>query len=170
MITIFSLVNSSDVFLILKSKYISDSDSLAILGYVFYNFIYAIFSYPIGILADKFGKKNIFIIGLFIFSIVYLGFAAIESSLVIWILFAFYGIYSASTEGVTKAWVSDLIIDEFRGSAIGLLTTLSSFAIMAGSIIAGFLWDIVDPSAPFYLSSIVSSLIAIILIFSKDRL
>jgi MFS family permease len=56
--TIFSLVNSSDVFLILKSKEISNSDSLAILGYVFYNFIYAGSSYPIGLISDKVGKKK----------------------------------------------------------------------------------------------------------------
>ena len=48
LITIFSLVNSSDVFLILKSKNISGSDSMAIAGYIFYNIIYAVSSYPIG--------------------------------------------------------------------------------------------------------------------------
>ena len=74
LMTIFSLVNSSDVFLILKSKNISGSDSLAIAGYIFYNIIYAISSYPIGILADKIGKKKVFIIGLLIFSVVYFRF------------------------------------------------------------------------------------------------
>lgn len=166
-ITIFSLVNSSDVFLILKSRDISQSDSTAILGYVFYNFIYAFGSYPAGILADKFGKKTIFTIGLIVFSLVYFGFALSESMILIWMLFAFYGIYSAATEGITKAWVSDLIPDHFRGTGIGLLNTLTSFAIMLGSILAGFLWDQFGSQVPFMLSAIVSLIIFVILLLKK---
>lgn len=166
-LTAFSLVNSSDVFLILKSKQVANSDTIAILGYVFYNLIYAFASYPIGILADKFGKKNTFIIGLIIFSAVYFGFAMNQNFYLVWLLFALYGIYAASTEGVSKAWVSDLVPDEFRGSAIGLLTMLSSFAVMIGSVLAGFLWDSFGAQVPFLLSSVVSLMIAIVLISSK---
>lgn len=161
--TLFSLVNSSDVFLILKSKQVAHSDITAILGYVFYNLIYALSSYPVGLAADKFGKRNIFILGLLIFSIVYFGFAVNQNFHVIWILFAFYGIYAAATEGVSKAWVSDLVPDEFRGTAIGLLTMLSSFAIMFGSFLTGVLWDNFSAQVPFIISSIVSLIIAVAL-------
>ena len=166
--TLFSLVNSSDVFLILKSKQISHSDLSAILGYVFYNIIYAASSYPTGMLAGKFGKKNIFVVGLIIFSITYLGFALNAENIFIWILFALYGIYASSTEGVTKAWVSDLVPDEFRGSAIGLLTMFSSFSIMFGSFLTGIMWDRFGSQVPFLVSSVVSIVIAIIL-FSKRK-
>ncbi len=163
LITVFSLVNSSDVFLILKSKNISGSDTLAIAGYIFYNIIYAASSYPIGKLSDKFGKKRVFIIGLIIFSVVYLGFASLNNFAFIWILFALYGIYASATEGVLKAWVSDLVPDQNRGSAIGLITMSSSFAMMIGSIAAGYLWDNFGPTVPFYLSSAVSFIVAIFL-------
>lgn len=166
-LTLFSLVNSSDVFLILKSKEVANSDTIAILGYVFYNLIYALASYPIGILADKFGKKIIFIMGLIIFSAVYFGFAMNQNYYLVWILFALYGIYAASTEGVSKAWVSDLVPDEFRGTAIGLLTMLSSFAVMIGSVLVGFLWDSFGAQVPFLLSSVASLIIAIVLISFK---
>jgi MFS family permease len=159
--TLFSLVNSSDVFLILKSKQISHSDLSAILGYIFYNVIYAASSYPIGVMADKFGKKNVFVVGLLIFSITYFGFALNTEYVLIWMLFALYGIYASSTEGVTKAWVSDLVPDEYRGSAIGLLTMFSSFAIMFGSFLTGILWDSFGPKVPFIVSSITSLLIAV---------
>lgn len=163
LITFFSLANSSDVFLILKSKKISGSDTLAIAGYIFYNVIYAASSYPIGILADKIGKKKVFIIGLLIFSAVYFGFAALNSFIFIWVLFALYGFYASSTEGVLKAWVSDLVPDQNRGSAIGLITMSSSIAVMVGSIGAGFLWDNFGSQVPFYLSSAVSLLVAVLL-------
>jgi len=164
LITTFSLVNSSDVFLILKSKDISNSGSLAILGYVFYNLIYAAASYPFGGLSDKLGKQKVFSFGLIIFSAVYFGFAFIDNINFIWILFAFYGIYAASTEGVSKAWISDLIPNEQRGSAIGLLTMLSSFAIMFGSFLTGVLWDKFGSSIPFLISAIISLVIGTLLI------
>lgn len=168
MITVFSFVNSSDVFLILKSRFISDSNTIAILGYVFFNIIYALFSYPLGHLSDKYGKKNIFSFGLVVFSLVYLGFAFITEIIFIWLLFALYGIYSAATEGVSKAWITDLVSEEWRGSAIGLLTMCSSFAIMLGSFTAGFLWDYFGATVPFLISSIISFLIAIILFVRAD--
>lgn len=167
LITTFSLVNSSDVFLILKSQNITQSSSLAIFGYVFYNIIYAIFSYPLGGLADKYGKQKVFSFGLMIFSAVYFGFAFLSDINLIWILFALYGIYAASTEGVSKAWISDLIPSEQRGSAIGLLTMLSSFSVMLGSFLTGILWDRFGSSFPFLLSAISSLLIAMIIHFKK---
>ncbi len=162
LITVFSLVNSSDVFLILKSQNISHSSTLAIVGYIFYNIIYALASYPLGKVADKFGKRNVYITGLIIFSAVYLGFALSPDLSLIWGLFVLYGLYAASTEGVAKAWVSDLIPDHLRGTAIGLITMLSSFSMMLGSFLTGFLWDMLGSSVPFIVSSIVSFAVAIV--------
>jgi MFS family permease len=167
--TLFSLVNSSDVFLILRSKDISHSTSLAILVYVFYNLIYALVSYPAGIIADKFGKKNIFIAGLLIFSGVYFGFGLSSGIGIIWGLFFLYGMYAAFSEGVLKAWVSDLVPDNKKASAIGLITMLSSFSIMLGSVLTGILWDKFGAAVPFIISGGVSLLVAISLYFLSRK-
>jgi MFS family permease len=87
--------------------------------------------------------------------------------ILIWILFAVYGIYASSTEGVSKAWVSDLIPDEHRGSAIGLLTACSSFAIMSGSFLTGILWDNFGSQVPFLISAVISFAVAILLFFFR---
>jgi MFS family permease len=134
------------------------------MGYVFYNLIYAAASYPLGGLSDKLGKQKVFSFGLIIFSAVYSGFAFIDNINLIWILFALYGIYAASTEGVSKAWISDLIPNEQRGSAIGLLTMLSSFAIMLGSFFTGVLWDKFGSTVPFLISASLSLAISIFII------
>ncbi len=168
LITAFSLVNSSDVFLILKSQNVTHSSTLAILGYIFYNLIYAGASYPMGKLSDKLSKKKIFILGLIIFSAVYFGFAIAPDLDYIWGLFILYGIYAASTEGVAKAWVSDLIPDHNRATAIGLLTMLSSLAMMLGSLLTGILWDKFGSAIPFLASSVVSMIVALILLFIKE--
>ncbi len=161
----FSFVNSSDVFLILKTKDVSGSETASLAGYIFYNLVYAGLSYPIGKAADKFGKKKIFLTGLLIYSLVYIGFGLINNINIVFVLFALYGIYAASSEGITKAWVADLIPDEQRGSGIGLLTMLSSFAVMLGSFFAGVLWDKFGASAPFYFSGISSLVIFLMFLF-----
>lgn len=164
----FSLANSSDVFLILKSRDIAGTDITAILGYVFYNIIYALSSYPIGILADRLGKKRIFIIGLYIFSIVYFGFALNNSFYFMWLLFTLYGIYASSTEGISKAWISDLVDYKYRGTAIGLFTGITSISVMTGSILAGILWDKFGSQVPFLISAFLSLIIAsFLLLYSK---
>jgi len=168
-LALFSLVNSSDVFLILKSKSISGSDSTALLGYIFYNFIYATLSYPLGILSDKYGKKIVYAFGMLIFSLVYSGFALLENFVFIWILFALYGLFSASTEGVVKAWVSDIIDPKYIASGIGLTTLVMSFSVMLGSILAGVLWDAFGSQTPFLISAIVSALLAIALLIWKEK-
>ncbi len=157
----FSLVNSSDVFLILKSRDISESSTLAIFGYIFYNIVYAISSYPMGSLSDKFGKKNVFTFGLILFSLVYFGFAFSKDIYLLWILFALYGIYAASTEGISKAWISDIIPDENRGTAIGLATLIIGVCVMIGSFATGILWDKFGSQIPFIISSSVSLLLGI---------
>ena len=170
LISVFSLVNSSDVFLILKSQNITKSSSLAIFGYVFYNVIYAAASYPLGGLSDKLGKQKIFTFGLIIFSVVYFGFALVDDINFIWILFALYGIYAAATEGVSKAWISDLIPDEQRGSAIGLLTMITSFSVMIGSFLTGILWDHFGSSVPFLISAIISLVISVLIFFKFNKI
>lgn len=170
LLVLFSFANSSDVFLILKSKAISGSETLAIVSYIFYNLVYAASSYPLGQLSDKIGKRNIFTFGLFVFSAVYFGFAVAHHFIFAIILFALYGVYAASTEGITKAWVSDLVPDEQRGTAIGLLTMLSSFAVMFGSFFAGILWDVISPNAPFYFSGSVALLLAVLTLIGKKSL
>jgi MFS family permease len=166
-ITLFSIVNSSDVFLILRSQDISNSDALAIAGYVFFNIVYATTSYPLGMISDKIGKKYIVSAGLAVFSIVYLIFALYQSIIIIWLCFALYGIYSASTEGIIKAWVNDLVDPSFKGSAIGLLNGMMSLGVLSGSFFTGLLWDAYGFQLPFLISSAVSLIAALMLLVKK---
>jgi MFS family permease len=169
--TLFSLVNSSDVFLILRSKEVSHSNSAAILVYVFYNLIYAGLSYPAGIFSDKIGKKQLLIAGLVIFSGVYLGFGFTGSIGIIWLLFFFYGAYAAFSEGIVKAWVSDIVPDDKRASAYGLITMLSGIAMMIGSVITGILWDKFGATIPFVVSGVVTLIVAVfIYVLSEEEI
>ncbi|MGV3638904.1 MAG: MFS transporter, partial [Adhaeribacter sp.] len=70
---VFTLFNSSDIFLLLKMKEAGFSDATVIGVYIFYNLVYAVFSYPLGSLADRFGMKKVFLTGLVLFAATYLG-------------------------------------------------------------------------------------------------
>jgi MFS family permease len=118
----FALFNSSDIFLLLKTKEITGSDELTIIAYVFYNLVYVIASYPLGALADKFGVKTIFCFGLILFAFVYLLFAFSSSTTSVFIGFFIYGIYAAATEGIAKAWITNLSHEINTGTALGFST------------------------------------------------
>jgi MFS family permease len=140
-LTLFALGNSSDVFLILRARSLGFSDTLAIGGYIGYNLIYALAALPAGHLSDRLGRKRVMVIGFFLYAIVYVGFAFASGGAMLWGLFALYGIYAALTEGVSKAWISDLVANDVRGLAIGLHATLASLAALVASSWTGAAWD-----------------------------
>jgi len=149
----FTLINSSDVFLLLMIKQLGYSNTEVISVYIFYNFIYALVSYPVGIIADKLGLRNIFILGLLLFAVVYGGMAFSPSLPVIFILFSVYGVYAASTESISKAWISNISNKQDVATAIGFYTSFGSLFTMLASVIAGFLWSTFNPSVTFFVSS-----------------
>ena len=157
---LFTILNSSDVFLLLKMKQIGISDIGAIGVYIFYNLIYAIFAFPLGILADKVGLKKIYILGLALFSIVYLSMAKSNSLVICFILFFIYGIYAAATESIGKAWISHLVPKEETGSAIGTFSSFQSLGTMFASSIAGLIWYKFGASTMFVFSGVGAILTA----------
>jgi MFS family permease len=136
----FTLFNSSDAFLILKMKEAGTGDLMVIVIYVFYNLVYALTSFPIGILADKVGLKRMLLVGLIIFAAVYLGMGFTAGKVVYGILFLLYGLYYACTEGIAKAWVSKMCDKKDTATALGVFAGLQSICTLLASALAGFVW------------------------------
>lgn len=163
---LFALFNSSDVFLLLITKEVTGSDTTTITAYIFYNLVYAAASFPFGSLADKIGIKKIFIIGLLMFAIVYAGFAFHPSTIVIFILFFIYGIYAAATEGITKAWITNIAHDTNTATAVGFYTSCQSICSLLASIIAGFVWSHLGSSFTFGATAFIASFVTIYFLLS----
>ena len=161
---IFALGNSSDAFLILRAQNLGLSLILVVLAYVFFNFTYAIFSMPAGIISDKIGPKKVLLAGFLLFSAVYLFFGLAHSSLLLWLLFPIYGIYMALTEGVGKAYISNLVPQEKVGTAFGVYQTTIGLCTFFASLIAGLLWTYIDVSTPFIFGSIMALISAFLFI------
>ncbi len=151
---LFALGNSSDSFLILRSKSVGLSLSLVILAYVVYNTVYSAASTPAGALADKFGPRRVYAAGVVIYVVVYAGFALNRSAIGVWILFAIYGLYIALTDSVSRALVGSFITDEKDAAGIyGLLQTVISIGLVLASVIGGILWSVVGAWATFAFAS-----------------
>jgi len=157
----FALFNSSDVFLLLKAKEMGFDDTLIIGMYIFYNLIYTIFAFPLGGLADKIGLKKMFTFGLVIFSLVYFGMGVISNTYGFIALFFGYGIYAAATEGVSKAWISNLATKEQLATAIGTFSAFQSIAAMLASSLAGIIWFYFGSNVTFLITAIATVLVII---------
>lgn len=158
---IFALFNSSDVFLLLKIKEAGYGDTIVIGIYIFYNIIYAVFSYPMGILADRFGMKKIFVAGIILFTFTYIGMAYAKSAFILFLLFFFYGVYAAATEGIAKAWITNVCEKNKTATAIGTYTAFQSIAALIASSLAGVIWYSFGASATFLLSGFITIAVAI---------
>jgi MFS family permease len=157
---LFALGNSSDAFLILRSKELGLTFAQVILAFAGYNVIYALAATPLGGLSDRIGRKPVVAAGWLTYALVYLGFATTHSSLAPWILLAIYGLYQAMTEGVTKALVSDVVNKDQRAGAIGLFYTVAGLGQFLASVIAGALWSSrwMRFHAPFVVGALAAAL------------
>lgn len=153
----FGLVNFPDALLLLRLNDIGFSVVEVILAYVTYNAVYAISSFPAGLLADRIGRLPVFGIGLVFFAIGYAGLGLTTDPLLAWLLIASYGLFTGCTDGVGKAWVSSLVGSGLQGSAQGVFQGLSGFAMLGAGVWAGLLWTAV-PGQPGQLPLLISGI------------
>jgi len=167
---VFALFNSSDVFLLLKAKEAGLNDSAVIGVYIFYNLVYALFAFPVGIIADKIGLKTIFILGLLIFSIVYFGMSLNTNIYFFYALFFLYGIYASATEGIAKAWISNITHKKDTATAIGTFSGFQSICALLASSLTGLIWFQFGARTAFLLTAGISILVALYLFISIKTL
>ncbi len=168
---IFALANFSYMFFILRAQEFFTgrlSIGVPILLYVLFNIFYALFAVPFGNLSDRLGRRKVLVLGYSLFSLTSLGFAFFNSLIAFVCLFAFYGIVHAIIDGNQRAFVSDLSSEELRATAFGAFHTVTGSVALPASLIAGFLWQSVAPSAAFIYGSMVS-MASVVLFFVFGR-
>ena len=164
----FALFNSTDVFLLLRLKDAGLPDTSVIAVYIFYNLVYALCAIPMGMLGDKIGLKKTLLIGIGMFAIVYAGMAIKASFLFYIILFACYGVYSASVNSITKAWITNIAAKEDTATAIGFYSGFESIALLIASSMAGLIWYSFGAAYTFLISALVAVGVIIYFILLKD--
>lgn len=161
----FTLFNSSDVFLLLKVKQSGISDTYVIGLYIFYNLVYALTAFPIGIYADKTGLKKMLVAGLLIFAVVYTGMGLNKNVYGFIGLFLLYGVYAAATEGISKAWISNITDKKDTATAIGTFSGFQSIFTMLASSLAGLVWFWFGAAATFIITAVATLVIILYFLF-----
>ncbi len=163
-IIIFTLGNSSDSFIILRGQNRGLS-VLQIMGMLMtFNAIYALLAGPMGSLSDRVGRPKLMLAGWTVYGLVYLGLALSHTGVEIWVLYGIYGLYYALTEGVAKALVADIVPQAQRGTAYGLYNAAIGLSALPASLIAGILWQVISPAAPFVLGASLSLVASLLLV------
>lgn len=161
---LFAVGNSSDVFLILRAEQKGVHAAMIPVVYLLFNLVYSLSSLPAGMAADKFGKKRVILLGFILFAALYYGFAVAGSTTAIWVLFGLYGVFMGLTEGIQKAFLATIIPQDFKATAFGVYNTVVGLAMFPASLIGGWLWDHVSPSATFYFGAITAGLSTVLFI------
>jgi len=161
---LFTLGNSSNVFILLRAQSIGFTASSVILLYFLYSMVAAMLSMPMGKLSDRIGRKRLLVPGYLVFAACYLGFAFVAQQWMLIAVFVAYGVYTAMISGVERAYVSEIAPAELKGTMLGLHATVVGVALLPASVIAGVLWDAFGAAMPFLFGAGMAALAAVVLV------
>ena len=164
-IFLFSLGNSSDLFLVLYGQRLFGLGLLQMVGlWVALHISKIVFSFPGGILSDLAGRRPVMIAGWAMYALVYLGFAFVTQAWQFWVLIFAYGFYHGMTEGVEKAVVADFIPSERRGTAYGVYHAADGIAKLPASLLFGLFWAAIGPAVAFGIGAALAGVAAVLLV------
>lgn len=161
LMVIFTLGNSADAFIVLRAQERGASVLVMLAMVLTFNLVYTLAAQPLGALSDRIGRRKLIISGWIVYALVYLGFALATTMGQIWLVWACYGLYYGLTEGASKAYVADIVSAELRGTAYGWFNTAVALMTLPASLLAGLLWQQINPSAPFWLGAAAAILAAV---------
>jgi MFS family permease len=125
-IFLFTLGNSTDALLLVKANEVGVKVAFVPLLYLIFNTVSVLLAVPFGRHSDKIGRERVLVFGYLVYALVYFGFGYTHDVRVLIGLFALYGVYSAATDGIQKAFVSDLLDDNKQGTGLGSSMTAST--------------------------------------------
>jgi MFS family permease len=167
---LFTLGNSSDAFLILRAQNLGFSVFWVLILFVAFNLVYALAAMPAGVISDRLGRKRVIVVGWTIYALSYLGLGLASAKWQVWLLFALYGLYYGISEGVTRAFVSDVVPVEKRGTAYGWYHAAVGISLLPASVIAGLLWQYVSPAVTFYFGAGMAGVAMLgLLLFIREK-
>lgn len=160
-LTIFTLGNSSDAFLMLRAQTLGLSTVEIFLVVALFNLVVTLTSTKGGALSDTLGRRGLIVSGWLIYALIYLGFAFASAWWHVWILYAGYGLYYGAFLGASSALIADLVPDYLRGTAYGIFNAALGVIAFPASLLAGLLWDWYGPVAPFLVGGALALLATI---------
>jgi MFS family permease len=161
---LFSLVNSSDMFLLLKAKEAGLHEREVLWLYLLFNLSFAFFAFPVGKIADKLGKMNILITGLILYALSYFLFTFSLHTYLIVAIFILYGLFYAFNQGIVKALLLEKVSASQKSSAIGFFEGLNSFGLLIANGLAGWVWFQFGSNTMLLYSAIITLVVIALLL------
>ena len=161
---LFTIVNSSNSFLLLRAANLGVSTTNLLLMYLLFHLTASSFSYAFGAFSDRFGRRGILTVGYALYGFVYIGFAEVKTSIGLIVLFTLYGLYSALTKGIEKALVADIANPENKGTALGFYSMITGIGLFPASLLTGFLWQKYGAEITFFVNGSIA-IVASVLLF-----
>jgi MFS family permease len=163
-LALFTLANSSDVFLLLRLRETGGGAVSILLTWAALHTVKVLSSLVGGNLSDRLGRKTLIVSGWLLYAAVYAGFAFLTSVSMAWVLFLVYGLYFGLAEGAEKALVADLVRPEQRGTAYGLYNLAFGITVFPASLLMGALWNWRGAQTAFITSASLGALAALLLL------
>ena len=164
-LTIFTLGNSTDAFLLLKLTDVAGSARFVPLMWAALHVVKAVVSVVGGAWSDRIGRRAVIVTGWLVYAAVYAGFALSETLPALFAWFLTYGFYFGFAEGTEKALVADLAPAERRGFAFGVYNAVQGLGALAASLVFGLIWRSYGPRPAFAIGAALA-LIATMLLFA----
>ena len=165
-LAIFSLGNSSNMFLLLRARDLGLSMSQSLLCWALMAAVATVFTTPLASWSDRVGRKPLLVAGWISYGALYLAFALAPSSIsALVIMFCGIGLVSAATEGVEKALVADVLNPAQKGSAFGWFYLASGLPLLPASWLFGEIWERISPLAAFAASAMCATCAALLMLF-----
>ncbi|MBS3918494.1 MAG: MFS transporter [Deltaproteobacteria bacterium] len=171
-ITLFTLGNSSDAFLLLRAQDLGLNIVTIPILWFFFHLSKTAFSVPGGSLSDRIGRRKVMILAWTVYGLVYLGFAFASKPYQNWLLFIVYGLFYGLSEGTEKAWVADLVEESKRGTAYGAYHFCIGIAALPASLLMGLIWKAIGVQWAFTFGAVMAltaALLAIVLLGSDQK-
>ena len=155
---VMTLARFSEAFLVLRAHSVAMALSWIPLVMVVMSIVYAIVSYPAGVLVDR-GRQRALLAGGLV-TLIVADVVLARAGTVAHVLggTAVWGVHMGLTQGVLSALIARTAPADLRGTAFGLFNLVSGLALLAASALAGWLWDVYGPTLTFYAGAVFSML------------
>ena len=166
--TTFAIARFSEAFLVLRAAQTGLALAWLPATLVVMNAVYALTAYPFGRLADRRRRDRLLGAGLVVLIAADGVLAAAHHWSLVLAGVALWGLHMGITQGLLATMVAAASPENLRGTAFGVFNLASGLSMLAASVLAGFLWDTVGPSAPFLASGAACVLALVLVVSSPD--
>jgi MFS family permease len=155
---VLTLARFSEAFLIIRAQDLGIALALVPVVLVVMNLAYTVIAYPAGLAADRGYRRALLVWGFLALIMADLVLAATANPVFFFVGILLWGAHMGLTQGLLAAMVADAAPAQLRGTAFGVFHLVSGVALLAASVLAGWLWSVYGAAYTFYAGAVFTAL------------